>query len=290
MNIQTINNKHYTELDVVMVETFKTNNIGDIILNEDKTRLATINPLTIDSKQICTNQHIYFLSNEKLKKDDWCIEIYDNILFQVKEITRSGLLRSNTGIFSNTFTRHTFIENVCKKIEATTNSSLGSLKGCPVRGADSSVKYILHQIPQQFIEYFITEFNKGNVITKVKVEVDLHANDINCDKWKIIINNNEVVPLINVLENTPFHKPDFSHLKVQTAVDWLIEQLVNKQNGEITTLSHLSLAQIYNQAKAIQQEHIEDAFDDGVSDVLKNFDKAYSNIDGDTYYKSKFKQ
>ena len=137
---------------------------------------------------------------------------------------------------------------------------------------------------QQLIEI------RNNILSAIEANDNILAkmaiNDLDTLLYKV---NNEKSKSTDVLEDTPFHKPDFSHLKVQTAVDWLIEQLVNRQNGEITTLSHLSLDQIYNQAKVIQQEHIEDAFDDGVSDVLKNFDKAYSDIDGETYYKQNFK-
>jgi hypothetical protein len=274
MNIQTINNKHYTELDVIMLNTDKVSNI---ILNTINNRLL------LDNGEILLpihgiKQHLYFLSNEKPKRYDYVYHTLLDTIFQLSDDCSQEYIDK--------------AENI-RKVEATTDSSLGSLKDCPVRGADSSVKYVLPQIPQQFIEHFITEFNKGNVITKVKVEV-IKQGFVEIEggyEWVINYNdNNELIPLVDVLVETPFHKPDFSHLKVQTAVDWLIEQLVNKQNGEITTLSHLSLDQIYNQAKAIQQQHIENAFDDGVRSVLKNFDKAYSGIDGEDYYKSKFKQ
>jgi ribosome biogenesis GTPase A len=129
-------------------------------------------------------------------------------------------------------------------------------------------------------------FNKGNIITKVKVKVDLHDNDISCDKWKIITNNNEVIPLIDALETTSSNTPDFK--KVQTAVDWFANEIDNLL-PYVNEKTAKQFNDLLEKAKAIQQQHIEDAFDAGVSSVLKNFDKAYSDIDGETYYKQNFK-
>ena len=42
----------------------------------------------------------------------------------------------------------------------------------------------------------------------------------------------------------------------QTAIEWLIEQLINRQNGIINALSHLSLDKIYNQAKEMEKQQL----------------------------------
>lgn len=286
MNIQTINNKHYTELDVIILPTNEASNIGKVIKkmsNREIGQLDYFNSSMLQSLEYYEPQYLYFLSNEKIKKNDYFYSEFKG---------EKRILKFNKLVvpFPND-----------KKVEATTDRKL-ILKPYDTRFKSvtlnrKSCDEVVPQIPQQFIKHFINEFNKldsfsakGNIITKVKVRIDLHDNDISCDKWKIMTNNNEVIPLIDVLENTPFHKPDFSHLKVQTAVDWLIKQLVNKQNGEITTLSHLSLDQIFNQAKVIEQQQIENAFDMGISSVIKNYDMVCSDTDGEDYYKSKFKQ
>ena len=41
-------------------------------------------------------QELYVVSDEGIKEGDWCIDIEDNILFQVKEQGYSGLLKSDT--------------------------------------------------------------------------------------------------------------------------------------------------------------------------------------------------
>jgi hypothetical protein len=100
------------------------------------------------------------------------------------------------------------------------------------------------------------------------------------------------------IENNLINKSGFSHLKVQTAVDWLIKELtgidrnlINKKYLHLNnSLAGIKLKEIFEKAKAIEQQHLEHSFDVGVSSVLKNFDKAYSDVDGETYYKSRFKQ
>jgi hypothetical protein len=47
----------------------------------------------------------------------------------------------------------------------------------------------------------------------------------------------------------------------QTAVEWLIEQIQNRQNGVIKDLPVLSLDQIFEQAKAMERER-HDKFND----------------------------
>jgi hypothetical protein len=277
MNIQTINNKHYTELDVVILETKDTSKLW----------LNTIsNQLHYDTEKKVThhqavNQHIYFLSNEKLKESDYAYDKILNLIFQTDK-----------------FTDLEYINQICeniRKVEATTDSSLTKISGKIPSCSQFTLEEIIDanktipQIPQQFTKHFITEYNKGNVITKVKVKVDLHDNDISCDKWKIMTNDNEIIPLIDVLEFTPFHKPDLSHLKVKTAVDWFaneIDNLLPYVNEKIAK----QFNDLIEKAKAVEQQHIETAFDKGISSVLKNFDKAYSDIDGEEYYKQNFKQ
>jgi hypothetical protein len=49
----------------------------------------------------------------------------------------------------------------------------------------------------------------------------------------------------------------------QTAVEWLIKKLTNRQNGIFDGFPHLSLDEIYSQAKAMEKEQIEGAYNDG---------------------------
>ncbi len=103
--------------------------------------------------------HLYFLSDEEIKEGDWvyCLrEGFEPVLKQ--KVNPIGV--NNDKMF--------------KKIIATTDTSLGN----PYSGdkdAEKSSLYELYSLPQpsqSFIEKFVEEYNKGNVITEVMVEYE----------------------------------------------------------------------------------------------------------------------
>lgn len=111
-------------------------------------------------------QHIYLLSEEKIEVGDWVYSIRDRWIKQCV---------NPMPVFEQALN--------CKKIIASTDKSL-SIDIIPT-GFKSGVGALSHkqtkpllQIPQSFIKYFITEFNKGNVIDKVNVEyINLEPNE-----------------------------------------------------------------------------------------------------------------
>ena len=110
----------------------------------------------IPDEEFKSYQHLYIISDDEIKEGDWC---YDkrpdengdlvDIVYQVKNIEFE--LRTSTE----------------KKIIATTDSSLWR----PSHKYASDV-ILLPQPSQQFIEKFIEEYNRGNVITDVLVEYE----------------------------------------------------------------------------------------------------------------------
>ena len=50
----------------------------------------------------------------------------------------------------------------------------------------------------------------------------------------------------------------------QTALQWLIQKLINRQNGIIDGFPVLSLDEIYDKAKQMEKEQIEQAYFDGI--------------------------
>jgi hypothetical protein len=133
-----------------------------------------------------TNQcfKLYILSNEEIKEGDYAYDSFLKNIIQVKNIEHA-----------NYFDKY-------KKVIATTDNSLWL--------HDDTVPYpktkTLTQIPQSFIEHFINEYNKGNVISKVLVEVekqfDYKDKTSNSgygygfhELSKLKLNNNEIVIL-----------------------------------------------------------------------------------------------
>lgn len=102
------------------------------------------------------NTHLYILSDEEIKEGDWYLTFQNN-----EVIGGARKCEDSSYNFTN-----------CKKIIATTDKSLKiSIDGN--RGnllPDVSFDIVLPQPPQQFIEYFVFEYNKGNIITEVMVE------------------------------------------------------------------------------------------------------------------------
>ena len=93
------------------------------------------------------SQHLYIISDDEIKEGDWCID-------------------SNRNIFQHK--NHFPISIGQRKIITTTDSSLG-----------------LPQPSQQFIQKYIEEYNRGNIITDVLVEYNYNPDlDNNWDLTK----------------------------------------------------------------------------------------------------------
>ena len=75
-------------------------------------------------------------------------------------------------------------------------------------------------------------------------------------------------------------------MKKQTAVEWLIEKLTNRQNGVFDGLPHLSVDEIYNQAKAMEKEQMMYAVLDDVANnenMKKKFADRFEQYYNETY-------
>ena len=102
-------------------------------------------------------QHLCIISDDEIKENDYCLNLETNTVFKMH---KHGLPTGNRN----------------KKIIATTDTSLLKLRtDVPEYWSDS-----LPQPSQQFIEKYIEEYNKGNVITDVLVEYEQDYTNRNC--------------------------------------------------------------------------------------------------------------
>jgi len=164
-----INNKHYQECEVIMLPTDKwspvvhsTNKYGGLFKSEHYSPMKDMGD---------SYQHLYIVSNDKIKEGDWVI--------------------SST----NTIIQCMYPENIhhkdIKKIIATTDNSLN-------QDIIARPYPLVYSIPQQFIDQYINEYNRGNIITKVLVEVEMWAHSEENPQWKVKLNqDNEVSILIS---------------------------------------------------------------------------------------------
>ena len=118
-------------------------------------------------------QHLYITSNEEIKEGDWIYHLSRKEVFRIHHFDSSN--NSKTIVTSdkdfldlpNIFIK--VLVSDCKKIIATTDKSI-TINNYDSSDEDAVVNCYLPQIPQQFIEKWIEEYNKGNVITEVMVE------------------------------------------------------------------------------------------------------------------------
>ena len=111
------------------------------------------------------NQHLYIISDDEIKEGDW---VYENNLNTETNIYQVYKRNNKLGIFRF---RNVFVElskSNCKKIIATTDTSL--IEESRLMRECYSLK--IGQPSQQFIQKYIEEYNKGNVITDVLVEYE----------------------------------------------------------------------------------------------------------------------
>jgi hypothetical protein len=138
---------HGKTLNVVMIATDEPTNIvlntinNKLLLDNDKSLVERILP--IHGK----NQHLYFTSDNKIKKNDWIL-CYgadgDNLPIVIK---------------------YTGVELGTAKIEATTNTTITSDFSTPGTTFTPSIS-------QSFIESDIKAYNEGNSILTVDVEIE----------------------------------------------------------------------------------------------------------------------
>ena len=158
---------------VVMLSTNEKAKYKDLIINPKNNQLFQF------EHQRCTEvaQHLYILSDDEIKEGDW---FYDAELNVIEQLHSEELPMSCD-----------------KKIIASTDSSL-MFKG--VYPYNPNVDYNIPSIPQSFIDKYVSEYNKGNIIEEVMVEwltsSDGHYDEKNIWHWKLL------APLVNPGNNT----------------------------------------------------------------------------------------
>jgi len=134
--------------------------------------------------------HLYIVSNDIIEKDDFALNPNGNI-YKVKSThEKEEILK-----FGNDFKIAT---HKCKKVIATNDKT--------VKYPERFPNFITSpQIQQQFIELFITEYNKGNIITEVEVEYEEYLDTTHSDhgayKTKILINKDNTINISLPVKN-----------------------------------------------------------------------------------------
>ena len=156
---------------VVMLPTNQKTNgmICKDITGQDK--IIAIKTKYLMEHEDYIGHHLYIVSDDEIKEGDW---VYENNLNQETQIYQIYNRNNELGFFRfrNVWISLNRKQNSAKKIIATTDSSLWR----PSHKYASDV-ILLPQPSQQFIEKYIEEYNKGNVITDVLIEYELISNE-----------------------------------------------------------------------------------------------------------------
>lgn len=159
----------WNKCTVVMLPT-NEKAIGVIMLKKSTNKLVTDFHSTRNTTDHFAKE-IYILSDEEIKDDDWFLSNLNEILKCTKRednfVWYEKLTVPGVSKVAQPFSIHINLKP--KKIIAATDKSL---KITIPRHNDFDSEWLLPQIPQQFIEKYISEYNKGNIITEVMVEYE----------------------------------------------------------------------------------------------------------------------
>lgn len=159
---------------VIILPTENKTYIGKHLEDEVYLSLYTwyLKTLNIPNKR--QGQHLYIISDDEIKEGDWFINLFNNVVVQ-----------AHNWIYVST----------CKKIIATTDTSLKINNITRQLENDAPNIISLPQPSQQFIEKYIESYNNGEVITNVLV-------DYKTNILYPMIENNNLILKVNPKDNT----------------------------------------------------------------------------------------
>ena len=167
-------------------------------------------------------QHLYIISDDEIKEDDW---YYDNVVLQIRQ-WKSFMIYNKL--------QH-------KKVIATTDSSLeinSNFDYNQLLPNKNNFRFYLPQPSQQFIQKYIEEYNKGNVITDVLVEYncgDSHCSLFGCQKHLGCKNESIQTVKINPKDNTITIKKlinNWNRKEVETIVKSIFRDIYTNKDWE----------------------------------------------------------
>ena len=136
---------------VVMLATKKALVIGDLIIEVDRPNILVKYTGTASFMKTPIPQELYLISDDEIKEGDW----------YYSPETKQVYNQSN---------HETSLP--CRKIIATTNTSLNDSVEPKNREFVKAYNQLLPQIPESFIQAYIKAYNEGSPITEVNVEYE----------------------------------------------------------------------------------------------------------------------
>ena len=172
--------EQFKRAKVVMLPTNKPSKLGNLATYQGHSLAKVIKEGVKPINTIVQFWNLYIISNDKIKKGDYYI------IDDIPELLKNNGLK--------------FIDDYCKKVIATTDTSLYTHQKETVSLPERV--FYLPQPSQQFIQKYIEEYNKGNVITDVLVEYESDYNSCFCNRTLCNGNNCPKILKVNTKDNT----------------------------------------------------------------------------------------
>ena len=135
--------------------------------NRSKLGMFSDKQLCYLSEEISGGYHIYFLSDEEIKVGDWCVD-KNNCIYKQETDKIFQTFNNSNKIIATTD------KSLCRKVWKHTNKKS---KPYNIQSNIETTRLISVSFPRpspEFVEVFIREYNKGNVIQNVMVEYDAY--------------------------------------------------------------------------------------------------------------------
>ena len=176
----------FKECSVTMLPTqvepeYKVGFFKDILsLNNSKYDKSLILFRSIDGIEIPNPQHLYVISDDKIKIGYWYVINWGGIQ-SLQQCTSEKELISLED------------RRDCKKIIATTNISLQSK--CDGKCAKYECVCLLPQPSDSFIQKYIDSYNQGKIITDILVEYEVEVLNEDWSKKSVVVTNNYILKI-----------------------------------------------------------------------------------------------
>ncbi len=171
-------------------------------------------------------QHLYILSDDEIKEGDWCLDTLHNDVFQF------GVFRGSS--------------NSNKKIIATTDKSIQQSEPDGIGGSTS---WFYPSLSENFIEKYVEEYNKGNVITEVLVEYDMGPHP----EWTPDYNNPDNPPVITYPKINPENNTIRIYLQKQNYTREEVIEIMLKFKKDTELYSFTEFSKKYGDALTVPQ-------------------------------------
>ena len=214
------------------MEQFKRVKVVMLPTNNDRqgiylSPITTINKIHYTTKRILNSyiaQHLYIISDDEIKEGDWYLTPKNTLCKCIK--------KDNKYVYSLEGGSSTD----CKKIIASTDTSLTWIEHDDSVPYPKGTQYRLPQPSLQFIEKYIEEYNKGNMITDVLVEYEIKSNaGLGHNEW-VYLQHIEGKRYIPVKIEANIHQDTYELGKEDIFEDFEVETnlKINQKDNTIT--------------------------------------------------------